>query len=79
MMMILLSKITKLGWFDDPDIKNGLVPSLTKILEFSNPVHQLIGMQAIDQLVVEMTYMTKMKNQTFNRRISLSFRDCALY
>ena len=36
-------------------------------------------MQAIDQLVVEMTYMTKMKNQTFNRRISLSFRDAALF
>ena len=36
-------------------------------------------MQAIDQLVVEMTYMTKMKNQTFNRRISLSLRDAALF
>lgn len=26
MMMLLLAKIAKLGWFDDPDIKNGLVP-----------------------------------------------------
>jgi hypothetical protein len=62
MMMILLSKIAKLGWFDDVDIKNGLVPSLIKILQLSDPYHQLVGMRSIDQLVVEMTYMTKMKN-----------------
>jgi len=40
--------------------------------------HKLIGLQAIDQLIVEMTYMTKMKNLQINRRVSLSFRDCAL-
>lgn len=33
MMMILLAKIAKLLWLDDPDIKNGLVPELTQILE----------------------------------------------
>jgi hypothetical protein len=32
----------------------------------------------LDQLIVEMTYMTKMKNLTINRRVSLSFRDAAL-
>jgi hypothetical protein len=41
--------------------------------------HRLVGLEAIDQLVVEMTYMTKMKNLTLNRRVSLSFRDSALY
>ena len=28
MMMLLLAKIAKLAWFDDPDIKNGLVGEL---------------------------------------------------
>ena len=32
MMILLLAKIAKLAWLDDPDIKNGLVPELTKIL-----------------------------------------------
>jgi len=79
MMMLLLAKIAKLAWFDDPDIKNGLVPEVTKILQNANPVHKLIGLQALDQLVVEMTYMTKTKNLSLNRRVSLSFRDAALH
>ena len=77
--MLLLAKIAKLAWFDDPDIKNGLIPEVTKILQIDNPQHKLIGLQALDQIVVEMTYMTKMKNLTLNRRVSLSFRDAALY
>jgi hypothetical protein len=32
MMILLLAKIAKLAWFDDPEIKNGLVPDLSKIL-----------------------------------------------
>ena len=79
MMMLLLAKIAKLAWFDDPDIKNGLVPDICKMLVQNNPAHKLIGLQALDQIVVEMTYMTKMKNLTLNRRISLSFRDAALF
>ena len=48
-MMLLLAKIAKLGWFDDPDIKNGLVPQLAKILELrDNPYHKLVGLRAID-------------------------------
>ena len=77
--MLLLAKIAKLAWFDDPDIKNGLIPEVTKILQNGNPLHKLIGLQALDQIVVEMTYMTKMKNLSLNRRVSLSFRDAALF
>ena len=77
-MMLLLAKIAKLAWLDDHDIKNGLVPELTNILQVQNEQHRLVGLQAIDQLIVEMTYMTKMKNLTLNRRVSLSFRDTAL-
>ena len=79
MMMLLLAKITKLGWFDDVDIKNGTVPELTKIVQSKNERHRVIGLEALDQLIVEMTYMTKMKNPSLNRRVSMSFRDAALY
>lgn len=78
MMILLLAKITKLAWFDDADIKNGLVPEVTKLLQMQSIDHKLIGLQALDQIVVEMTYMTKMKNLSLNRRVSLSFRDSAL-
>ena len=79
MMMLLLAKIVKLAWFDDAEVKNAVVPQLTKILHKQNPRHKLIGLKAIDQLLVEMSYMTKMRNLAVNRRISLSFRDTALF
>jgi hypothetical protein len=79
MMMLLLAKMAKVAWLDDPEIKNEIVPELTKMINFNDPRHKLIGLQAIDQLLVEMTYLTKMKNLSMNRRISLSFRDTALY
>ena len=41
--------------------------------------HTLIGLYAIDQIVLEMTYVNKGKNLTINRRVSLNFRDNALY
>ena len=44
MMMLLLAKIAKLAWFDDPDIKNGLVPEVTKILQMADPAHRLVGL-----------------------------------
>lgn len=58
MMMLLLARITKLGWFDDADIKNSIVPELTKILDQKTAAHRLIGFEALDQLIMEMTYMT---------------------
>jgi len=35
-MILLLAKIAKLAWFDDPDIKNGLVIELSKIIMIPN-------------------------------------------
>lgn len=46
--MILLAKIAKLLWLDDPDIKNGLVPELTQILEIQNDKHKYMGLLALD-------------------------------
>ena len=44
MMILLLAKIAKLGWFDDADIKNGLVIDLSKILLIPNDEHKYIGL-----------------------------------
>ena len=41
--------------------------------------HILIGLYAIDQIVLEMTYINKGRNLTVNRRVSLNFRDSALF
>mmetsp|Transcript_5776 Transcript_5776/g.9206 ORF Transcript_5776/g.9206 Transcript_5776/m.9206 type:complete len:95 (+) Transcript_5776:386-670(+) len=79
MTMLLLARLTKVAWLDDPDIKNEIVPALTEMIGFQDHRHKQIGLQAIEQLIVEMTYMTKLKNLSLNRRISLSFRDTALY
>lgn len=43
-MILLLAKIAKLAWFDDVEIKNGLVVDLSKILHISNDEHKLIGL-----------------------------------
>jgi hypothetical protein len=39
----------------------------------------LIALYAVEQIVLEMTYVNKGKNLTINRRVSLNFRDSALY
>lgn len=41
--------------------------------------HSLIALYAVEQMVLEMTYVNKSKNLTINRRVSLNFRDSALY
>ena len=44
-----------------------------------SPEHTLIALLTIDQMVLEMTYVNKGKNLTINRRVSLNFRDSALF
>ena len=39
----------------------------------------LLALKAVDQIILEMTYMSKGKTLTINRRVSLNFRDNALY
>lgn len=41
--------------------------------------HSLIALYTVDQIVLEMTYVNKGKNLTINRRVSLNFRDSALF
>ena len=79
MMMLLLAKIAKLSWLEDPDIKNNLVVDITKFLSIDNQFNKLVGLQMLEQLILEMAYLQQGKNLTVNRRVSLSFRDSALY
>ena len=41
--------------------------------------HSLIALYAVEQIIMEMTYVLKGKNLTINRRVSLNFRDSALF
>jgi len=77
MVITLLVKVTKMSWFDTPEIQ-GIVSDLEPLFDRS-PKHFLIGLQTINDLIIEMTYVHRSKNLTQNRRISLNFRDNALF
>lgn len=48
-------------------------------LFFLSEKHLLVALQCIDDLIIEMSYVHKVKNLNISRRISLSFRDSALF
>ena len=77
MVIILLAKVVKMSWFDLPELQ-GIVPDLSKLASMSTN-HQLVAMYAINDLILEMSYIAKIKNLTVNRRISINFRDNALF
>ena len=82
MTMLLLARVAKLAWLDQPEIKDGLALELLSIIGSNNPEHKLVGLTCINQLIEEMSYMTKHKNHShhsLNRRISICFRDSALF
>lgn len=75
--MILVAKVTKMSWFDHPELQ-GIVTDLLKMCTVSAQ-HTLIALQAINDLIIEMGYVHRVKNLTMNRRISLNFRDGSLF
>ena len=77
MVIITLAKIIKMSWFDHPELQ----ASVQELLEMQkmSERHRLLSLTAINDLIVEMSYVHKVKNLTVNRRISLSFRDSALF
>jgi exportin-7 len=77
MVIILLAKVVKMSWFDHPEIQS-IVGDLVKLF-FISDKHLLVALQSIDDLIVEMSYVTKVKNLNISRRISLNFRDTALF
>jgi hypothetical protein len=77
MIMILVAKVTKMSWFDHPELQ-AIVADLLKMCSLS-PQHCLIALQAMNDLIIEMGYVHRVKNLTMNRRISLNFRDSSLF
>lgn len=76
MILLLIAKLVKLGWFDDQLQVRNLVKEIKRItIESQHDSHRFIAIQALDQIIVEMTYITKKVNPSINRRISMSFRD----
>lgn len=77
MVIILLAKVVKMSWFDHPELQS-IVNDLEKFYVISDR-HLLIALQVIDDLIIEMSYVHKVKNLNASRRISLNFRDTALF
>jgi hypothetical protein len=77
MVIIVIAKITKLGWFEDIS----LVTTVKELVQLSktSPKNCLIALQALDDLILEMGYWTKVNSLVANRRVSISFRDSGLY
>jgi len=77
MVIMLLAKVVKMSWFDLTEVQ-GIVTEISRLFSLGQK-HFLIALQMIEDLIVEMTYVHKVKNLTVNRRISLNFRDNALF
>ena len=73
MVIMALVKIIKLSWHQYPEIQN-TVSDLTKFEQFGER-HLLISLTALEELIVEMGYVTRGKNLHTHRRISVNFRD----
>ena len=78
MIIILLAKVTKMSWFDHPEIQ-GVTQNLLSLQGMNNERLSLLSLTALHDLIIEMSYIHKVRNLNVNRRISLSFRDSQLY
>ena len=77
MIITLLAKVVKMSWFDHPELQS-FIQDLIKFQTLSKE-HLRIALTAMHDLIIEMSYVHKIKNLTINRRISLNFRDTALF
>ena len=67
-----------MSWFDHPEIQ-GVIQNLFSLQSMGNERLVLLSLTAIHDIIIEMSYVHKIKNLNVNRRISLSFRDSQLY
>ena len=65
MMMSLLSKITKMAWTDHTEFQQ-VVQHLMQLQSMSEQ-HVLISLTAINDLILEMSYVYKIKNYTHKK------------
>lgn len=70
---MLLVKVVKLSWFDDKAHQEA-INNVLGLLNLSIG-HCFIGVLALEQMIIEMTYVNKGKTLIQNRRISVNFRD----
>ncbi len=75
MVIMVIAKVTKLSWFDHPEMQ-AVVQDLIKMC--NTPLSR-VALRAINDLIIELGYITKSKFLIQNRRISLNFRDSALF
>ena len=73
---MLLVKILKLAWFDIPELQS-VIADLVKLGSVSER-HLLISLTALEEMIIEMGYVTRGKNLHLHRRISVNFRDMQL-
>ena len=76
MVIMLLVKILKLAWFDIPELQS-VIADLVKLGSVSER-HLLISLTALEEMIIEMGYVTRGKNLHLHRRISVNFRDMQL-
>mmetsp|Transcript_3775 Transcript_3775/g.5903 ORF Transcript_3775/g.5903 Transcript_3775/m.5903 type:complete len:1113 (-) Transcript_3775:236-3574(-) len=69
----LICRITKLGWFDNPEHRE-IVDEVRKFLE-ATVEHSLIGLKMLNSLVDEMNTPTTGRSLTVHRKTAVSFRD----
>lgn len=73
----LITRITKLGWFDDPRYKS-LVEDAKKLLIPDRPKAYCLGIDLLAQLVAEMNKPLRNETVTDHRKVAVSFRELAL-
>lgn len=73
----LLSRTTKLGWFDD-DQYQGIVDDAKRLLGMNSLDHYLLGLRVLNQLVAEMNQPLPGRSLTQHRKCAVSFRDIGL-
>lgn len=77
MVIQVLAKITKMSWFEHHELQS-IAPDLLKICAISEP-HCLIALQALDDLIIEMGYVGKVRSLVNSRRVSCHFRDSSMF
>ena len=77
MVVMLLVKVVKIGWYEHPQMQT-LVSDLIKFGTLGER-HLLISLTAMEELIIEMGYVTRGKNLHAHRRISVNFRDTQLF
>ena len=66
MIIILLAKITKLSWVEHPEIQS-VVQNLFSLQTLNNERLMLLSLTALHDLIIEMTYVHKLKHLNVSR------------